>query len=291
MTRMRDDSALGREEIAAGLRRLGLRTGERVMVHSSLSNLGYVAGGAATVVAALQEVLTPEGTVMMPSFNHGRCCGPGGPGYFDVKETPTTNGAIPETFRRMAGVRRSWHPTHAVAAWGRDAQRYTEGHHRVLTCGPGSPLAMLADDGGRGLLLGVTYKANTYHHVVEMTTGAPCLGRRTRRIMVKLPDGRMVEGRTWGWRQRACPITDAARYAPAMAAGHERRGRVGAAEAILFGYRECFEVVARMLREGLGEYPPCRRCPIQPRADDQNAASDWDDAAGRLRPDSPAWSY
>ena len=46
--------------------------------------------------------------------------------------------------------------------------------------GPESPLGFLMRDEGYGLLLGVGYQANTFHHVVEMSTGAPCLGMRTR---------------------------------------------------------------------------------------------------------------
>lgn len=35
----------------------------KVMVHSSLKSFGHVEGGADTVVDALMELLTPEGTL------------------------------------------------------------------------------------------------------------------------------------------------------------------------------------------------------------------------------------
>ena len=50
--------------------RLGLQAGMGVVVHSSLRSLGHVEGGAQTVVEALMEIITPEGTLVMPSFNH-----------------------------------------------------------------------------------------------------------------------------------------------------------------------------------------------------------------------------
>ena len=223
-----------KRDIADGLRRLGLAAGAGVMVHSSLSSFGHVVGGARTVIEALHEVVTEEGTIMMPSFNHGRGVASGEPGYFSPTETPTTNGAIPELFRRMPGVWRSWSPTHPFAAWGRDARRYTQWHHRTLTMGPDSPLGLLWRDGGYGLLLGVGYGSNSFHHVVEMTLGVPCLGRRTMAHAVVLPDGRRVEGRTWGWRDGSCPLNSPARYASEMTEkGLHRTGRIGASDVTL----------------------------------------------------------
>ena len=51
------------------LRALGLDDGMTVMVHSSLSRLGFVLGGAQTVVAALHETVGPGGTIMMPTHS------------------------------------------------------------------------------------------------------------------------------------------------------------------------------------------------------------------------------
>ncbi len=281
-----------RQEIVLGLRRLGLHPGDGVMVHSSLKSFGRVAGGAGTIIAALMEVLTPAGTLMMPSFNHGRAFAEGGPGFFDPLSTPTTNGVIPENFWRMPGVYRSLHPTHSFAAWGRNARRYTELHHRTLTCGPGSPLGTLGREGGFGLLIGVGYSANTYHHVVEQSTGAPCLGRRTEALSIRLPGGRMVEARSWTWRERSCPITDATRYAPLMQQrGMQRETVVGASRLICFRLRDCFDVVAGLLAGGIGPFPPCHRCPIRPRRTRWTVPSDWDDRRGCLKPDSPSLAY
>ncbi|GAH16154.1 unnamed protein product, partial [marine sediment metagenome] len=191
-----EPSHVSRHDIIAGLRELGISAGDGLMVHSSLSSFGYVEGGAQTVIEALQEALTPDGTLLLPSFNHGAAFREGGAGYFDPTETPTTNGAIPDLFWRLPDVRRSLNPSHAFAAWGREARRYTEFHHRTLTLGPESPLGLLLADDGSCLLMGVGYAPNTFHHVVEMSTGAPCLGLRTTAHPVVLPDGRRVEGRT-----------------------------------------------------------------------------------------------
>ena len=280
------------EMIVSGLRSLGLRAGDGVIVHSSLKSFGQVQGGPATVIAALMEVLTPQGSLLMPSFNHGVPFEEGAPGVYDPRETPTINGAIPDCFWRMPGVARSLDPTHPVAAWGRNAQRYTQFHHRTLTMGPQSPLGLLQAEGGYGLLLGVGYHSNTFHHVVEMSTGAPCLGYRSEAYPVRLADGRQVLGRTWGWREASCPITDRAVYAAQMEAlGLQQVAHIGGCRATCYRLSDGYAVIANLLNSGYQDAPPCSRCPIRPRTAAQTVLSDWDPLTQRPLPDSIAWQY
>lgn len=49
------------------LREVGLEKGDAVMVHTSLKRMGYVCGGAQTVIEALMEVVGENGTIMMPT--------------------------------------------------------------------------------------------------------------------------------------------------------------------------------------------------------------------------------
>jgi len=263
-----------------------------VVVHSSLRSFGHLPGGAQAVIAALMEVLTPEGTLLMPSFNHNLIVEPGWDGYYHPGKTPTINGIIPDVFWRMPEVLRSLDPTHAVAAWGKYAARYTRSHHRTLTMSPDSPLGLLGREGGFGLLMGVGYEANTYHHVVETTCGAPCLGKRSEAYPVVLPDGRRLLGRTWGWRGGNCPFTDEGRYHPEMARRGLQQGvMVGQSRLTLFRLSDCFEVVSKFLFEGSEGYPPCRLCPLRPRQVPQTVETDWDAARDCLMPDSVAWRY
>jgi aminoglycoside N3'-acetyltransferase len=151
---------------------------------------------------------------------------------------------------------------------------------------------LLAADGGYGLLLGVGFESNTYHHVVETIVGATCLGQRTVAIPMKLPDGRMVEGRSWTWRERACPLTDRLRYAQIM----EKRGMcrhtaIGACRVTMFRLLDCYDVAGLILREGSDNLPPCRQCPIRPRSTGRPVESDWDQEHQCLLPDSPALEY
>ena len=56
-----------KEEIVQKLREVGLEKGDAVMVHTSLKRMGYVCGGAQTVIEALMEVVGKDGTIMMPT--------------------------------------------------------------------------------------------------------------------------------------------------------------------------------------------------------------------------------
>ena len=48
------------------LNRLGINNNDIVLVHSSLSSLGWVCGGAQAVIIALMEVVGNSGTLVMP---------------------------------------------------------------------------------------------------------------------------------------------------------------------------------------------------------------------------------
>ncbi len=56
-----------KSEIEDALKSLGLAQGDSVMVHTSLAKLGYVCGGAQTVIEALIDVVTEDGTIIMPT--------------------------------------------------------------------------------------------------------------------------------------------------------------------------------------------------------------------------------
>ncbi len=281
---------LGAADIRRGLGKLGLRAGDAVIVHSSLSRLGRVAGGPAAVCAALMRLITKKGTLLMPSFNHGAAFAKGAPGYYAPRETPTTNGAIPDAFWRLPGVYRSLDPTHAFAAWGCGARALVKHHHQLITMGEHSPIQQLEKRGGKVALIAAP-AANTLHHVVEMTNRVPCLGRRTEEYPVKLPSGKIVRCRTWGWRSRACPYIDNQPYylARLREQGQLREGYVGQARVIVFSMRACRRAVEDLLRGRLPGLPGCRACRIRPRRCAWTVPSDWDDARQSVRPDTTAF--
>ena len=60
---------VNREDIIKSLREVGLSEGDSVIFHSSLKSFGYVDGGANAVISAFLDVVTPTGTVVVPTLS------------------------------------------------------------------------------------------------------------------------------------------------------------------------------------------------------------------------------
>jgi len=160
--------------IVDGLRKLDIREGDRLLVHSSLSRFGHVEGGAKSVIRALLYAVGASGTVLVPTLTGRRRDGPQQPPWFNVRATPCWTGRIPETLRQWPGAVRSLGPTHSVAGLGPDARRLLVGHEECRTpCGRSSPYVRLAEAGGKVVFLGVTLDSNTSFHAAEELAGVP----------------------------------------------------------------------------------------------------------------------
>jgi aminoglycoside 3-N-acetyltransferase len=145
------------------------------MVHSSLRSLGPLPDKAAAVVQTLVDALGPGGTLLMPALSYGTVTPDNT--VFDVVNTPTRVGALPEYFRtQVPGVIRSIHPTHSACALGHRAEELIHDHIYATTpCGPESPFAKLPHVGGQILFLGCGLRFNTSMHAVEERIVPPYL--------------------------------------------------------------------------------------------------------------------
>lgn len=152
---------------------LGVRRGGHLLVHSSYRALGLTEGPE-TVIDTLLHALGADGTLLMPTLSYDTV-NEDQP-FFDIRQTPSCVGIIPETFRRRAGVRRSLCPTHSVTACGRDAAIMTAEHLLDDTpVGPHSPFRKLKDMGGQILFIGCGLMPNTSMHGVEELVNPPYL--------------------------------------------------------------------------------------------------------------------
>ncbi len=169
---------------------LGVKQGMVLLVHASLSSLGWVCGGAPAVILALEEVLGEEGTLVMPTHS-GDLTDPENwenppvpqdwwepirqnMPAFQTDLTPTRKtGAISETFRKQQGVLRSDHPHFSFAARGAQAAKITENHALEQGLGENSPLARIYEFDGHVLLLGVGHENNSSLHLAEYRASFP----------------------------------------------------------------------------------------------------------------------
>jgi aminoglycoside 3-N-acetyltransferase len=181
------------DSLVADFTALPLPPAGPVLVHASLRQVGPVAGGAVTVLAALQHAIGPGGSVVVPTHtSNNSTTSPafvaatagldsfavaryvGGLDGFDVASTPSFGmGAFAEHVRRQPGARRSTHPQTSFAAVGVDAARLTRIHRLECHLGEDSPLGALYQADATVLLLGVDYRACTAFHLAEYRLPRP----------------------------------------------------------------------------------------------------------------------
>ena len=169
---------------------LGVKPGDIIIMHSSLSKIGWTVGGSVAVIKSMMDLLTPDGTLVMPTFTGDNSepseweNPPVPKSWWDIirnempafnpKITPTRGmGLIVETFRNWPGVLRNNHPVSSFAAWGKHANFIIDNHVLEADLGEGSPIARLYELNGLILLLGVTHENNTSLHLAEYRSEFP----------------------------------------------------------------------------------------------------------------------
>ncbi len=229
------------------LEEMGIDPQGTVLMHSSMKSIGEVEGGADTVLDALSDYMA-EGLLVLPTHTwssinaeHPR---------FYVKSSPVCVGILPELFRKRPNVVRSLHPTHSVAALGRDAISFTSGDEQFDTpCSRGSAWGKLLDRKATILLVGVDLRRNTYIHGIEEWVDIP--GRLTdnhEQLYTVLEDGTEIAvpsrrhcGLSWSehfWKVEEVLEREGALY----------RGKLGDADVMVCDAVRQYEVLSEMLK-------------------------------------------
>ncbi|WP_274363021.1 aminoglycoside N(3)-acetyltransferase [Paenibacillus thermotolerans] len=242
--------AVNLERLVQDLRHLGLQEGDQVLVHSSLSSIGQVDGGADTVIDALLSAVGPNsGTVLVPTLTGTSNDSKLHPPHFHARASGCWTGKIPETFRMRKEASRSLHPTHSVAAIGADAVNLTTGHEDCWTpCGYGSPYYRLARRKGKILLLGVTLESNTTFHGVEELAGVDYhLQTEPATVWITDERERLIE-RTLLLHDWGTPRTFSVIHDLLLEQGIMRRGAVGEAQCLIIDTEPMLELALEQLR-------------------------------------------
>ncbi|MEV0074631.1 AAC(3) family N-acetyltransferase [Amycolatopsis sp. NPDC050768] len=232
-----------------------------MIVHSSLSSLGPVDGGAATVVNSLLRAVGATGTVVVPTFTpnvadrdpeHVGVPDEGVRERRDAVPTfhctmPSSMGAVAEALRSLPGTVRSSHPQASVAAIGARAGQIVAGQPLGFALGRDSPLERLYDLRGAILLIGVGHNRNSFLHHAEALTPRPRLTLR------RFP---MITHRQRIWCETVDVADDKDTYFPLVGRDFERRfgireAIVGRAGCRLFHARPFVDFAVQRLSEFL----------------------------------------
>lgn len=247
--------------LQADFEALGLKTGMCLMVHASMSKIGWIPGGVQLLAEAMIDFLGPTGTLMVPTHSthltdpatweappipkewheETRNSFPA----FDPDKTITRGmGQFAEAVRKWPGAVRSNHPHTSFSAVGRLAKEITSDHQLSSPMGPGSPLQKLCDNDGTTLLLGVGFGNNTCFHLAEEALDNP----------PRLIDGApiLIDGKSVWTTFDAVDYEDEDFVACGAAfekTGQTTQGIIGAAPSTLFSTKIAVEFTKVWLRQ------------------------------------------
>ena len=265
-----------RTGLVQGLRALGVREGDLLMVHASLRAIGAVDGGPSQVLGALLDAVGPGGTiaafVSWDRSSYEETLNGAVLGEREREAWPAFDPAAhPEPYAEFGAlnrficnhpaVRRSAHPDASFAAIGRRADEITSEHPLVEGYGPGSPLGRIVQAQGRVLLFGAGLDSVTVLHNAEVLADNPGKRRVSYEVPLATPDGkRWVRAENFDTNgildEFAVPGRPDAVESIArdyVAAGQGKRGRVGGASCRLFEAPHIVDYGVRWLEARFGE--------------------------------------
>lgn len=238
---------LGRDDLAADLRAMGVEAGDGLFVHTALGKVGTVIGGPRGLIEALTDAVSDSGLIAMPGFSRdaydpvalvGADVTPAEhqrirdqvPGYDPVRSSVAQNGAVPAAFLAWPGVVRSPHPTSSVIMLGPDAASIAAPHDaKDWAIGANTPWGRLRDRPHmKILLIGVRWNRCSALHCAEtLASHRRVVTRRFRH-----------EGE---WIEAPDATDDLGRLFPLVGqawedAGGVTYGKIGDADAMLMDY-------------------------------------------------------
>ena len=216
---------------------LGVMPNGVLLVHCAFSRVKPVQDGPLGLIAALQNALGPNGTLVMPSTADDDDA------VFDLHTTPCKGmGVVAQTFWQLPHVLRSDNP-HAFAAWGLHAFHITTPHAIEVPHGLDSPVGRVHELNGQVLLLGVDHDDDTTIHLAETLAGVRY--RRKKHVTI-LKEGRSTRYE-YGEIDHCCQnFKKVGGWLDAE--DLQQRGQVGYAEACLMRSRDIVRVVMARLR-------------------------------------------
>ena len=276
---MQAKNPLTKDNLSAALEKLGVKEGDTLVVHSGISGMGYLKGGADAMIGALQNTLGEDGTFMAPAFTNPYLIADGGinKGHSfrpydtrndgDLRDKTVRTGLLPKAMLKRADTFRSGHVTHEWVAMGKDAENIVSGHGLLdAPTGETSPLGKALEKNASVVFLGCSPNANTFLHYVETMAGV----RYTDPAVIQYIDKDgicrtgIMEKQLAGCRNFYSGI-DSDYYREAIKRGlHIESVSFGLATLYRMELRELYDITMQMIREDefalLCKKPECPFC-------------------------------
>ena len=273
---IKNENDLTGEDIEKTLRDIGLKEGDTVMIHSSVSACGHIIGGAKTIIGAFLKVVGEEGTIMAPAFTRPYMYFEGAHQRqrnfrpFDPKNIRgISTGTLPKVMLRDFGAKRSAHATHSWCAIGKNAE-YCVSAHGLLDspCGDNNPMEKALSLGGKVVFFGCGVSPNTFIHYLEDRANSNFLENAVIKIVRE--DGKHVTEIMrnhlpgcrdfYGKKTPTCKF-----YTRAMARGLDiKREALGVGSVYKMELSELYEIGTELFREDpdvtLCDLPGCTFC-------------------------------
>ena len=250
------DPVVSKAEILAALSAVGVKKGDMLLVHSSLSACGKIDGGAKTIIDAIIETIGPEGNFFVPTFQRSECYLNGINKRWDHRPSDFRDraseairwvGTLPLEFMRLfPDAPRGVHLSHSWAGWGpRAAEALSRQTEDEPPFSDNSCPMVVKDMGGKILHFGSPVGHTSFVHCFETHFNLPGLGPSY--YDVRLEDGTI----TWKFVPKGLPgprefysrDENARFFREAVARGLEIRSeKLGVDELKLIDCRQFWEI-------------------------------------------------
>ena len=267
---------LVKEDIVKALQALGVKKGDILLVHASASNCGYIKGGAETAIAAMEEAVGKEGTLLFAAFTRPYMYlgGPCREWMFRPNDPKVPSqiwtGNIPATVTRRKDALRSSHATHSWTGFGPLAEKcLMEQAPDDNPAAMNSPMGIAMGYGAKILHFGSTIASTTFLHLLEDVCNVPFLGNAVAKA--KKEDGTYAvyayDKHLPGHRDFYCGAEAEKKkfYTKAIPAGLQiHRQQLGTGELLLMDCQEYYrigkEIVEKDYTVLLCDDPSCAFC-------------------------------
>ena len=171
------------QDFVNAIRKTGIRKGDAVFAHSSVSAFGKLCTSdrnflLQSLTDSLKECVGDEGMIIMPTFTYSFDKNQ----TYDADNTKSTVGILTEFFRKQKDVKRTLHPNHSVAVWGKHKEDLL--NIGKDTFDDDSIFGKLHKLNGKIVFLGAPFQSCTFAHYIEQKHNVPY--RRMSRFRGKI---------------------------------------------------------------------------------------------------------